>query len=349
MKRLSFFPPTTQNDVMVKFNMSKNDLHNLEKKGILVRKGKLICNLSLDKYINSGFGYHASLLINLEKQMDESINKKNKKYVIKKKVNIQLRKNFNEFLDSKYKVTGKGVNFDYYTIESVKWNNTVNSHISELFDKIRNLIQTIAYQGYIGNFTIGKVHIESHINEIQKRGFVALIHPLIDETIKELTNDSVQILSDFDKFNDNEKEEIKDITKLYHNIAFCKFRMKQGLEGYESHLPKAKTKYEENLSKLKSSNNFNEYDNMVNKLNIMNEISLWNIFKNELNKKNVFGFHDFVNEFNNKSNILDNHLLSKTEILDIVNNTRILFGKKKLDNYDDAIIEIKKANPNINF
>ncbi len=349
MKKLSFFPPTTQNDVMAKFNMSKNDLHNLEKKGLLVRKGKLICNLSLDKYINSGFGYQASLLINLEEQMDESIKKNNKNYLMKKKIDLQLRKNFNEFLDSKYKVPGKGVKFNYYTIESVKWNNTVNSHISELFNKISNLIKAIAYEGYIGSFIIGKGNIEIHINEIQKRGFVALINPLIDETIKELTNDSVQILSDFDKFNDNEKKEIEDISELNHKIAYCKFRMKQGLKEFESNLPKLKTTYEDNLSKLESSNNFNEYDNMAKQLNLMNEISLWNILKDELNKKNVFGFHDFVNEFNSKSNILDNHILSKTEILDIVNNTRIFFGKEKLDNYDDAIIEIKKANPNINF
>jgi hypothetical protein len=113
---------------------------------------------------------------------------------------------------------------------------------------------------------------------------------------------------------------------------------------------KVKSECESELSLLKFDKNFDKYCTEAYKLDISNEINLWKRFKRLTNKRNGFGYSDFVTEFNNRDDCIDNHLLSKTDILSVVNETKSIFGQPKIDSFTLAIDEMRdKSDWNYNI
>ena len=342
MKKFSYFPPVTETDVAQKLNCSLKEVKKLKKTGVLDFRGKFICNHSLDEYFRGGGDFGSALSINLKRKIDEKIIEYHKDSAFQKKVRNQIIYSHNKgFINISYKSNKMAKPFNLYAIKKLEWTQKIKKATNDAFHNIKkDFVNKIAYQHYTSYVDARFINKKrSFISQIKKFGLVGFFNEYIDKELIELKKDESKILKLFNSLNDNKKENIKQINKLKSNIDICDRSIKFS-EMIEFN-KKRKSEYEVCLDELKANIDFEELDNIANQLNISYSITIWTRFKNELNKTNKNGYSNLVKEFNNRENdYVENNLLSKTDILDIVNKTKLLCGLRTLNSFEEAINEM---------
>lgn len=351
MKKLSFYPPTTEEEAAKKLGKNIKYVKKLKSKGILDYKGKLICNISLDEYISKGCGYDDSLSANLQELIDKNIEEHYKSYLFRKKISQQLITLYDKkYIKPFYKNTEMMKPTNIFAIKKVEWTDKVNTATQFVFEKLKSeIIYELAYNHHTSY--VDERYTKSYkkfVSEIRKFGFVSIFTNLIENHLEFLYKYKVNIDNSVNEYSRNEQELIRSIQKLYADLDYSKFNL---LENNQiPYYSKIKLKCETKISELSKNKKFDKYHKLATDLNINNEIDLFKELKNKLNKKNHHNYNDFVTEFNDRDNIVNNNLISKTELLETVNKTKNMYKLKNINDVEIAINEMKsKLDWNYNF
>lgn len=347
MKMLSYYPPTTEEQAAIKLGQDIKYVKKLKKNGVLDYKGKLICNLSLDEFINGGYGYNNALSLNLQKKIDKKLQEyiKNPKPISEEIISKQLINLHSKgYLEIVYK--GKRMNkpTNIFAIKQVKWTEKVHTYIKSAFEEIDDvLISKIAYEHYMGNFNERyKETLNKAISNIKRFGFVSKFKDLIQSHLEKLQEKQNEIQLEFEQRNKQDQQDILSIKKLKSDLSFALFSIEQDI--LPKMAEKTKLECESKLELLKNNNSkFSELEIFAKKLNIDNEISLWKKFNNKLDGHNAHGFNDVVNDFNNRLDFANNGVLTKDEILEVVNHTRHLYRKDSFKDFNLAKKELSNC------
>lgn len=341
MSKLSYFPPTTEEDAASMANVSLKEIKKLKKEGYLKYNGKLICNLSLDEYINGGCGYDDVLSYTLQKKIDEKIVESYNKTLFQKKITaqmIELEKK--KYITIEYKNKKLIHPINSYSIKSVKWNKIVFERVEDAFNKIGViLIKKLSYTHHTDSFDSRYDEtLKDMVKRIKQMGMVGLLTKKIDTEVEKLKCSESEVLEIFESFESKKQSDIRMIKKLKKSIDNCDKAIYDEMM-VDSTL-KRKALYEEELHSLMLNENFSEYSEFVDRLNISNEIRLWNIFKISISGKNSYGYSDFVDEFNDRDKLISNTLLTSSDVLRVVNETKRLFKQSSITDYEFAASEL---------
>jgi len=342
MRKFSFYPPTTESDVANFLNISIKDVKKLKSKSILDYKGKLICNLSLDEYRKGGCGYDDSLSINLQTKIDENIEKQYKASIFRKKISQQLIELYDkEYIKVFYKNTTMMKPTNIFAIKKVEWSDKVKTTTNSVFEKLKSeIVYELAYTHH--SSTVDDRYSKSYknyISEIRKFGFVSIFTNLIENHLKFLNKHKDIIDTAIEEYSDEKQKLIKLIQKLYSDLDRAELNLSMDILTKMN--SKIKIDSENKIDELSKDKNFDEYHKLATDLDINNEIDLWIRVRNKLNKKNHHNYNDFVTEFNDRDDVVNNSLISKTELLEIVNYTKQLYKLKPIDSVDTVIDEMK--------
>lgn len=351
MRKLSYFPPTTESDAAILLNKTVKDVKKLKSKSILGYKGKLICNLSLGEYLKGGCGYDDSLSINLQTQIDENIEKQYKAYVFRKKISQQLIDLYDgEYIKVFYKNTEMMKPTNIFAIKKVEWTDKVKTATNFVFEKLKSeIIYELSYNHH-KSFVDDRYAkpYKKFVSEIRKFGFVAIFTNLIEQHLEFLNEHKLIVDNALKEYDDETQKLIKAIQKLYADLDYAEFNLSMNI--LIPFYAKTKAECETKIAELSKDERFDEYHKLASDLDINNEIDLWIRFRNKLNEKNHHHYNDFVTEFNDRDDVVNNNLISKTELLEIVNYTKQLYKLKTIDSVETAIDEMKnKLDWNYNF
>jgi len=345
MSKFSYFPPQTEEEVSVKLNKPLKDIKKLKKIGVLDFKGKLICNLCLEEYINGGCGYDDVLSIKFQSKIDDKIEYHYKSMKFRKAIESQLIKLYErDYLKITYKTVEMMKPTNIYAIKKVEWTEKAKIQSLKVYKKINtDLIKELAYTYHTDNFNERDNKLfKQGVSEIKEYGFVELVCSSIDKEINKLKIKEKEVISKFDKFDKEKKETIKLISKKKNKLYETEYQLSMGF--LEKTNLRVKNELDEELLELQNDKNYDELCKEVDKLNVSKELKLWIDFKNNINKRNGFGFSDFVNEFNKSEYSIENNLLSKTDILDLVNESKKLFGMKQITKFESVVKELKQSS-----
>jgi hypothetical protein len=341
MSKLSYFPPTTEEDAASMANVSLKEIKKLKKEGYLIYNGKLICNLSLEEYINGGCGYDDVLSYTLQKKIDEKIVESYNKTLFQKKITtqmIELEKK--KYITIEYK-NKKLINpINSYSIKSVEWNKIVFEKVEDGFNKIGDtLIKKLSYThhtDYIDS-RYDKT-LKEMVRNIKQMGMVGLLTKKIDTEVEKLQCKESEVLEIFKSFESEKQSDIGRIKELKKFIDNCDKSIYNEIMVDSN--SQRKTILEEELQSLMLNENFSQYSEFVDTLNVSNEIRLWNIFKTSISGKNSFGYSDFVDEFNDRDKLIPNTLLKSSDVLKVVNETKRLFKQSSVTDYKLVVSEL---------
>lgn len=352
MRVLPFYPPTTEKDAAKKLDIEVKEVKKLKKNGILDYSGKLICNLSLDEYIRGGCDYDDTLSINLQKKIDEMIIDHHKDMKLRKRVSSQLLNLYNDgFLQITYKSSPMIKPSNLYTVKQVAWTDKAQEEVMELLKQINFLFESHC-MSIMSMDSKYKTKYKVHVAQIKKYGFVTLAIPLIEKKIKQLEGHKEQFQSELKKLSSDEQQIIISLNKLREKLEVNKYHVAHQDKDnfmYKSSL-KNIPEEEQKLLLLQDDGNFEFYDDMATKSRTSDIITMWSRVQNKLTGNNIYGYSDFVTEFNNRKDSIENHLLSKSDVLAVINKTNTMHGKSKVDDVETAIDEMNsKLKWNYNF
>jgi len=349
MRIYSYVPPTTEIQAAKKLGKDVKHIKKLKKLGILDYTGKLICNITLGEYIKGGQGYKDALSINLERKINEVIKNKARDIKWQNKIVEQLYLMYQKgYIDITYKKTLMVKPTNIYSIKKVEWNNKTFDSADKLFSSIKiKLINKIAYDYCIDYFQyLILCKMKIYLKNIQQNGVVEIMSDLIDKHLADIIEEEKKTVEFFDNLTLEKQSSILEILEVKTNIANCDLYISKDfmVKIYE----KEKKENEEKLAVLQKNKHFDDCSDISDRLKIKNEINLWKLFKNKINEKNGYGYNsygysDFVTEFNNRTFSVNNSILSIDELSGILNETRLNFKLKKLDNDEDIIAELKNT------
>ncbi len=345
MNSFSFYPPTTESDAAAKLQLDIKEIKKLKKNGFLDYKGKLICNLSLQEYLNGGKGYHEVLSIHLQNKIAKKIDMHHKEIQLFKKVSEQLIKLYSkDYITVSYKSIQMMKPTNIYAVKMVGWSSKADKHAQNVLQIIGSeIIEKLSYTYYSNNLQDERIvkFFEGYIKQIKEFGFVSKIDLLIDKKITERQAVQEDILTLYDSLSEKDRHNIDELSKLKKDIANCEYSLI--LVPDATYSRKKLDEYQSKLVELKNTANFEEHENYSEKLYISYEIQLWQGFKEQLNTKNPYGYQDFVTEFNETKNVVKNKLLSKRDIVDVVNQTKKLFNLKPIKSFESACNELNNS------
>ena len=344
MSNFSFYPPTTELMVAKQLNKDIKEVKSLKKNGVLDYKGRLICNLSLDEYINGGYGYNEALSINLQRKIDDKIEEYYEKIVFQKKVSLQLLKLKSKgYIKISYKNGEMIKPTNPYAIKNVAWMKKSDTQCETALNFLENnLIARLAYSYYTVSLEDERCvdTLKEYLKQIREFGLVKKIESLIDNKIQELLSIEKDTLKSLESLDKTTQNKIIKLSKLKKDIVDCEYNLSNSVMVKSS--SKRKIKYESQLLYFEELEEYADYDSLSDELYVSNEILLWKKIKTKLNQKNSYGYSDFVEEFNQRDDCLSNKILSQSDILSIVNETKQLFGLKQIKSFKSAYNELKK-------
>lgn len=349
MKVLSYFPPTTEEQAAKKLGKDIKYVKKLKKDGVLDWSGKLVCNISLDEFIKGGSGYHNALSLNLQKKIDLKIKEyiKNPKPTSEEIISKQLINLHSKgYLEIVYKGNKMNKPTNIFAIKEVKWTEKVFINTKSAFEKIDDvLISKLAYEHGARYCDVSQRYRElqsAFISSIKQFGFVSIFKDLIQNHLEKLQEKQKKIQLELEQVKKDDHEKILSIKKLKSDLSCALFSIEQNI--LPEMAEKRKLECEAKLETLKNNNpEFAQLEFFANKLNIDNEISLWNRFINKLDSHNAHGFNDVPNEFSNRLDFANNGILSKEEILEVVNHTRYLYKKDGITDFNLAKKELSNC------
>lgn len=339
---LSYSPTTNEAQAMEKLNVSVEVIKKLKKQGILKYAGHLICNRSIEEYIKGGKGYHDSLQMSLQKKIDKSVKRQYTEQNLFKNVGVQLayllKYNYVKitYVDNKV-YSSKNL----YMIKNIQWTNKIESSLE--------LQLNLFHQNYIipvattKNTDFYQNNISDFLNLIKKIGavdkFFKHIDIFIEKRLKELekANETFAMLDTVEK--KVVESIIKNKSKKISNDDLLPYQK------YSDTIKKENKNLDLELSRIEKNNKkkFSAYLVIIRNLEIKYEIGLLQKLKIKLENKIPFGYDNFVDDFQTKKFVMNNQLISLSDITEIVNHTRYLYNKAPLVTGEKIISELQST------
>jgi len=339
---LSYSPTTNEAQAMEKLNVSAEVIKKLKKQNILKYAGHLICNRSIEEYIKGGKGYHDSLQIALQMKIDESVKKQYAEQTFFKNVGVQLafllKHNYVKisYVDDKV-YSPKNL----FMIKSIQWTNKIESSLEFKLNAFhQNYITPVATTMNTDNY---QNDISQFLNLIKKIGAVDKFFKHLDIFIEKRLKQLEKVSETFTMLDTVDKKIVESIienkSKRISNDNMLPY-MK-----YSNAIKKENKNLDLELSKIEKNNKekFSDYLVIIRNLEIKYEIGLLNTLKNKLENKKSFGYDNIVDDFQAKRFVMNNQLISLSDITKIVNHTRSLYNKAPLVTGEKIISELQST------
>lgn len=346
---LSYFPPTTKEEASEKLDVALKYVESLINDGVLKSNGSLVDNLSIENFIKGGKGYLNHLSMELNKLLDNYLEYRLKMNKEKSKVMSFLFKLSSDgFINVNFKSEETTSLTHLSMIEKVEWNENGKQFVTELLNEIiEKDLSIFAYEYGINYIELStETDLKIHIKNIKERGFSGLFTEVLNERIELKKIQLQEYLSDFENLPISQKDMVLEVKSIKREIIRKGFLIydESSKEKYSKEIEILESELKE--IQIKSTCNFEFYENWIYKLNLKNEIELLEGLKPRIWNNNRNHFHDFVNHFNSMDFRFDNHILSMKLIRDSVNNTRYLY---KLDEFHSDSKILKELNEKLGW